>query len=246
MKPGSKSGKKILITGGSGLLGRELLKIDPSLIAPSHKELDITDFQQTLEVLSKYKPDILLHLAAETKPPQHEETPEPGLRVNIIGTANLALACHKLGVRLVYTSTDYIYAGQGPHQEDEPVFAPYRFGWSKLGGEAAVSMLHDFLILRLSFGPAPFPWEKVYEGQYNSKLYVDEAAPLVLAAATSAETGVMNIGGPRKTLEEYARRTKPDIQTIPRPDWVPVDTSMDISKMKKALGIDDELTLFKH
>ena len=224
----------------------EILKLDRSIISPSHNEMDITDEKKVLAVLQKHQPDIVLHLAAETKPLEHEETPEPGLRVNIIGTANVALACHSLGIRMVYTSTDYLYVGKGPHKEDEPILAPYRFSWSKLGGEAAVSLLKDSLVLRLSFGPVPFPWEKVYKGQYNSKLYVDEIASLVLAAAKSKALGIMNIGGPRTTLEDYARRTKHDIETIRKPDWVPVDTSLDITKMKQALGIEDENSLLKH
>ena len=236
----------LLITGGSGLLGHEILKLDFSIIAPSHKEMDITDEKQVLAVLDTEKPDIVLHLAAETKPLEHEKTPEPGLTINIIGTANVALACHKLGIRMVYTSTDYLYVGKGPHKEEEPVFPPYRFSWSKLGGEAAVSLLKDYLILRLSFGPVPFPHERVYKDQWNSKLYIDEIAPLVLTAAQSSAVGIMNIGGPRTSLEDYARRTKPDIKTITKPDWVPEDTSLDIAKMKEVLGIDDELTLLKH
>src|SRR3989338_6553998 len=106
-------------------------------------------------------------------------------------------------------------------------------------------MVGRHLILRLSFGPAPFPWEKVYEGQWNSKLYVDEMAPLVLAAAQSDATGIMNIGGPRATLEAYARRTKSDIQTIPKPDWVPADTSLDLTRMQSILDISDLNSLLK-
>ncbi len=231
---------KLLITGGSGLLGSEIVKLDRSLIAPRHSELDITKFDSIRAALEKYKPEILLHLAAATKPSEHEKDPRVGLDVNIIGTATVAKACHELGVKMVYTSSDYMYAGPGPHREDEAITAPSRFIWSKIGGESAVSLLHSFLILRLSFGPVPFPWDKVYEGQWNSKLYVDEMAPLVLKAALSDAEGIMNIGGPRTTLEAYARRTRPDIQTIPKPDWVPRDTSLDISRMKRVFGIEDE------
>lgn len=237
---------KILMTGGSGLLGSEIKKIEPEIIAPSHTECDITDLKSVIACLEKHKPDVVLHLAAETKPPQHDKSPEPGLKVNIIGTANVALACHQVGAKLVYTSTDYLYGGQGPHREDEPIVLPYKFAYTKFGGECAVRLLNDSLVLRLSFGPVPFPWEKVYQGQYNSKLYVDEMAPLILAAAKSEATGIMNIGGPRNSLEEYARRTRPDIKTIPKPEWVPEDTSLDISKMKKFLKIDDEKSLVKH
>jgi len=228
---------KILMTGGSGLLGKEIKKIDPTIISPTHIELDITDTNSIEATIKKYRPDRILHLAAANKPPEHETNPEPGLTVNIIGTVNLCLACHRAGIKLIYASTDYVYTGAGPHKEDEALLAPSRFAWSKLGGECAVRMLHNFLILRLDFGPIPFPWEKVYDNQYVSKLYVDKMAPLVLKAVKSKAEGVMNLGGPRISLKEYARKTKPNIEVIPKPNWVPEDTSMDISKMKKELKL---------
>lgn len=234
------------MTGGSGLLGTEIRKLDSDIIAPAHAELELSDLEFVEKVLEKYKPDVVLHLAAYNKPPEHEKNPELGIKTNIIGTANLALVCFTSNIKMVHISTDYVYTGPGPHKEEEALLAPSRFGWSKIGAEASVRMLHNFLILRLDFGPVPFPWDKVYKDQYISKLYVDEMAPLVLAAAKANITGVMNLGGPRMTLEAYARRTKPNIETISKPDWVPSDTSMDLTKMKKELDIADEKSLLKH
>lgn len=226
---------KILMTGGSGLLGKEIKRLNPTIISPTHSELDITDFNSIKRAIKKYQPNVVLHLAAANKPPEHEANPEPGLTVNIIGTTNLSLVCYKSGIKLVYASTDYVYTGKGPHKEESALLPASRFAWSKLAGECAVRTLKKFLILRLDFGPIPFPWEKVYKNHYVSKLYVTEMAPLVLKAAKSKIGGVMNLGGPRISLEEYARKTKPNIESIPRPDWVPKDSSMDISKMKKEL-----------
>ena len=237
---------KILMTGGSGLLGTEILALERSLIAPTHKEMDITDAASVEHAFDVHKPDVVLHLAAVTNPPGHERTPEIGITHNIIGTANVARAAERRSARFVYTSSDYVYKGAGPHREDEAVSAPSKFVWSKLGGECAAALVKNHLILRLSFGPVPFPWEKVYKGQFNSKLYVDEVAPLVLALARTSEEGIMNVGGPKTSLEAYARRTRPDIETIPRPLWVPEDTSLDISRMCTALGINDPQTLLKH
>lgn len=237
---------RILLTGGSGLLGTEIHKLDDSLITPGHDELDIVSYESVRSGLEKHRPEAVLNLAAATKPPEHEKNPAWGIATNIVGTANVARVCHELGMRMVYTSTDYVYVGSGPHSEDEPVYPPYAFGWSKLGGEAAVIMIKNSLILRLSFGPVPFPWEKVYEGQWNSKLYVDEIAPLVLAAVQCHAIGIMNVGGPRTTLAEYAKRTRKDIQTIPKPDWLPGDTSLDLTKMQKELGITELTSLLKH
>lgn len=224
---------KILMTGGSGLLGAEIKRLDPTIISPTRSELDITNLKSIKAAIKKYKPDAVLHLAAANKPPIHETDPEPGLSVNIIGTANLCLACREANIKLIYASSDYVYTGAGPHKEEEALLPPSKFAWSKLGGECAVRMLKKFLILRLDFGPSPFPWEKVYEDQFVSKLYVPELAWLVLKVVKSKAGGVMNLGGPRISLEEYARKTRPDIESSPRPDWVPQDTSMDITKMNK-------------
>ncbi|MEK7636753.1 MAG: sugar nucleotide-binding protein [Patescibacteria group bacterium] len=238
---------EILMIGGSGLLGREILKLAPDIVAPDHKKLDILDGTSIYSYLRVYEPKIVLHLAAATNPPQHEKDPIPGITVNITGTANIARMCYQSdpAIKLIYVSTDYVYHGKGPHLEDEPVKATSRFILSKLGGECVVQMLPRFLILRLSFGPVPFPWENVYEGQWNSKLYVDEIAPFVLKAVLSDAEGIMNIGGPRTTLEAYARRTRPNIETISKPLWVPDDTSMDLTRMKKTLCIDDEAKFLK-
>jgi len=221
------------MTGGSGILGQEILKLDKSIDAPPRKTLDITNLEIVEREIYYSHPDVILHLAADTDCLLHNSQPERGISSNIIGTANLALICLQSNIRLVYVSTDYVYQGSGPHKEDEPVRPPYNFGWSKLGGECSVIMCPNSLILRLSFGPRPFPWEKVYEGQVNSKLYVDEMAKLVLKSTISKATGVMNLGGSRTTLEEYARRTKPDIETILCPSWVPKDTSLDLTRMSK-------------
>ena len=228
---------KILMTGGSGLLGKEISKLDKTIIAPSHRELDVVNISSIQKAIEKYQPDIFLHLAAANKPLKHEENPEPGLSVNIIGTANVCLACHKNGIKLVYASTDYVYNGAGPHKEKEALLPPSRYAWSKLGGECAVRMLKNYLILRLDFGPIPFPWEKVYKNQYVSKVYVPEMARLVLKVVKSKTEGVLNLGGPRISLEEYAKKTRPDIKTILKPNWVPEDSSMDIAKMKKELKL---------
>jgi len=224
----------ILMTGGNGILGTEIQKLDGDAVPT---EIDIRKGSALFKLLedfkSRSKSVTVLHLAALTDPLSHDENPIDGILTNIYGTAMVSTTCHTLGVRLVYTSTDYNYIGKGPHKEDEPQLPPYNFGWSKLGGECSVAMIPNSLILRLSHGPRPFPWDKVYKGQTNSKLYVDQMAPLVLKAAKSEACGIMNLGGPPRTLEEYARETKPDIETIPKPDWVPADTSLDLTRMEE-------------
>lgn len=241
----SKKQIEILMTGGSGTLGTEILKLDPQIRAPSHKELDITNYNSILRAIKKYKPDVVLHLAA-INPPKFTKNPKLGLTINIIGTANVALACLVSNIKLVYVSTDFVYVGKGPHKETEPIFPPNPFSWSKVGGECATQVLPNSLILRPSLGPNPFPWPKVFRGQYNSRLYFDEAAPLILAIARSNATGILNLGGPCSTMEAHARRTNKKIKTTAKPIWFPQDTSFDLTKMKRELGIKDLHSVIKH
>ena len=60
------------------MLGKEILKLDSKIIAPSHNELDITDFSSVEKAMKKYNPDVVLHCAAATKPPEHAKNPELG------------------------------------------------------------------------------------------------------------------------------------------------------------------------
>lgn len=235
---------KILMTGGSGNLGKEILKLDPEIIAPSHKELDITKLDSIEKAIEKYKPDVVLHLAAASGDAV-SRNPKAGLELNIIGTGNVAIACLEARVKLIYVSTDYVYLGKGPHKETDPIFGPTSLSWSKIGGECAVQMVPGSLILRPSFGPRPFPWPKVFENHYTSRVYADEAAHLILKAAKSKAEGILLLGGPRTTLEAYARRTKSDVMVTARPDWFPEDTSFDLTKMKEILNIEDESKLIK-
>lgn len=237
---------KILLTGGSGLLGSEIRRINSSVIAPTHYELDLANFKSIIDAIEKYRPDIVLNAAANNEPPKHETEPERGIVHNIIGSANVALACLQKKVRLVHISTDFVYSGKGPHKETEPLLPPSNFAWSKLGSECAVRLVPESLILRVDFGPVPFQWERVYQGKYVSKLYVDEIAPLILNIVETGAKGVINVGGERTTLEAYARRTRPNIETTERPKWVPRDTSMDISKLKELLGLKGLESFLKH
>src|SRR5690349_19691724 len=103
--------KKILITGGSGLLGQELIKINSGIVAPTHTEFDVTNADNVLYDLEWYHPNIIIHCAAILDDKILKKEPYRVIETNIIGTSNLAIACIKHDIRLVYLSTDYIYKG---------------------------------------------------------------------------------------------------------------------------------------
>ncbi len=225
---------RILLTGGTGLLGTELLKLGVELIAPTRRELDITDGSAVAEYVNKLSPDVIIHAAAVTNNRDIEADPSDALDVNIKGTANLALACLGSGTRLVYVSSDYIYKGdRGNYSESDEVLPSNLYAWTKLAGEAAVRAVADHLIIRTSFGASEFAYPAAFADKWSSKQYVDEVAPKILRAAVSTATGVLNIGGPRRTLYEYASERNPQVQKTSRgasTHDATADTSLNLDK----------------
>ena len=97
-----KSKGKIIFTGGSGRFGQVLQKSNFHLKAlfPSKKELNITNIKSIEKYLKKVKPKILVHMAGLSRPMKiHEENLIKSINLNILGTANVTMACAKYNVK---------------------------------------------------------------------------------------------------------------------------------------------------
>lgn len=225
---------QILLTGGSGRLGTELLKLDAELLAPSHAELDICDAAAVADYIAAHVPDVILHAAAITNNRDIEANPAAALDVNIKGTANLAQACIGTRIRLVFLSTDYVYKGEkGNYAETDELLPSNLYAWTKLAGEAAVRAVPNHLIIRTSFGSSKFDYPAAFADKWSSKEYVDVAAPKILRAALGPITGVLNVGGPRRTIYEYAKERNPDVKKIERAQAAhdsPADSSLNLDQ----------------
>ena len=152
---------KVLVTGARGQLGSDLME---RLAARGHEavgvdvaEMDITDERAADEVIFACRPDAVMHCAAWTAVDAAEE-PENRERVravNALGTKYIAKACAKVGCRMMYISTDYVFSGQGekPWEPDCADFAPLNwYGETKLEGERAVSsLLSNYFIVRIAW-----------------------------------------------------------------------------------------------
>jgi dTDP-4-dehydrorhamnose reductase len=221
---------QILLTGGSGLLGAELLNLGVTIVAPTHQELDICDADAVVHYIETVAPDLFIHAAAVTDNRHIESHPESALDVNIVGTTNIARACLGTRIRLVYLSTDYVYSGnRGDYSESDELLPSNLYAWSKLAGEAAVRAVPNHLIIRTSFGAARFDYPAAFIDKYSSKEYVDLIAPEILEAALSPLTGVLNVGGRRRTLYDYASERNPQVAKISlaeSPHASPADTSL--------------------
>ena len=151
---------KIIFTGGSGRFGEVFKKKTnfKDILFPTKKELDILNLKQIQQYLSKNKPEILIHAAGLSRPMDiHEKQINLSIDNNIIGTCNLVKVCKKLKIKLVYLSTSYVYPGsKGNYKETSPLLPYNNYAWSKLGGECAVQMYKNSLILRVCMTEKPF------------------------------------------------------------------------------------------
>lgn len=234
---------EILFTGGTGLLGASFKKKLPNMKYPTSDEFDITHFDTMRQYLTKCTIDTIVHAAAFTSPPLIEKNPLRALTVNIIGTANIVSLCIQRSLRLIYISTDYVFNGQhGMYKEEDPISPVNRYAWSKLGGECAVRMHDSSLIIRTSFGPKPFPYDGAFTDQWTSRETVDEIVQKIIPLIFANITGVVHVGGSRKTVYEYAKSIDPNrpIKKLSVSDMgfnIPKDTSLNTQKYKKM--IDD-------
>ena len=198
--------KKMLFTGGRGLLGSEFKKILPDIDYPSKTEFDVTNFEQMDRYLGGREWSVIVHAAAFTSPPRIDQDPLRAIDINIIGTANVVKLCMKYGLKLIYLCTDYVFKGdRGNYSEDDPVFPVNKYAWSKLGGECAVRLYENSIIIRTTFGPNEFPFEKAFVDQWTSRESVSTTARMIAKLLDTDFKGTVHVGGKRKTVFEYAR-----------------------------------------
>lgn len=152
---------KALVTGVKGQLGydvvNELKKRGHEAIGVDIADMDITDGSAVDKVITEVNPDAVIHCAAWTAVDAAEdENNIPKVRaVNADGTRNIAKVCKKLGCKMMYISTDYVFDGQGtkPWQPDCKDYKPLNvYGQTKLEGELAVSeLLEKYFIVRIAW-----------------------------------------------------------------------------------------------
>jgi dTDP-4-dehydrorhamnose reductase len=206
---------RVLVTGGSGRLGRELHtelpRLGAEVYSPPRTELDITLPDTIRPVLEHYKPDVVVHAAAYTDVKGAETQKELCWLVNVAGTRNLVQALAGNMVKLVYISTDYVFWGdKGGYAEEDPV-GPVRnyYALSKLAAEEVARVHTDTLVIRTSFRSREWPYPVAFTDVYTSQDYVDVIAPEIALAVRHVgliKVGTLHIATERKSVYELARQ----------------------------------------
>ena len=221
---------KILVTGSAGLVGtqitHDLTKQNHDVYScynsskPKHGNpihLDLFNKEEILDVIHKYKPDSIIHLAAMTGVDQCEEQPDTAMKINSEATEILAREAAKQNAFFLYVSTDYVFDGTDGMKKESDIPNPLGYyGKSKLAGETTLNNLASpYAIARTStpFGYHPtkksFPiWIKenlesqkeipVLVDQFTSPTFVPNLSKMLIEIATKELVGIFHTAGATK------------------------------------------------
>ena len=234
--------KKIVVTGGSGRFAQSLKKIKSKykFIYPNKNSLNITKLKSIKKFLQKESPGSVLHLAGLSRPMSlHDKDIKKSIDLNIIGTANLVRICSELKIKLIYFSTSYVYPGKkGNYNEQDAVLPWNNYGWSKLGGECAVQMYKNSLILRVCMTEKPFVHKRAFANVKLNFIFHEELVKFLIKLLN--KKGIINIGGPTKTAYDFATKYNKNVKKIyikrNSPYNFPLKPSMNLSKLKKIIN----------
>jgi dTDP-4-dehydrorhamnose reductase len=198
--------KKIVVTGGSGRFGSVLKKIKTknTVFFPNKKQLNILNYKNIQKYLEKKKPNILIHLAGLSRPMKiHDKDIMKSIDLNIIGTSNITKACAKKNIKLIYFSTSYVYPGnKGNYLETDSVLPGNSYAWSKLGGESAVHLYKNSLILRACMTEKPFVHKVAFTNVKNNFIYQEDVAKILFKLLN--KKGIINVGGKIQSVYNFA------------------------------------------
>jgi len=217
--------RNIIVTGAGGLLGDKIINLHPEnyeILGGYYKnkptignffQMDITNKKQ-VELLKKLNPDIIIHTASLTNVDYCEDHKEEAWTVNVNGTKNILVISERIGNKIVFLSTDYVFDGKnGPYsEEDEPNPINY-YGRTKLECEKLIeSSGLEYIIVRTT---VLYGWKenrlnfvtwvinelkngrkiKVVKNQFGTPTLADNLAEAILKLILHKKEGIYNIAG---------------------------------------------------
>jgi len=220
--------KKILLTGSNGILGNQIIKskLFDDLMTPSRQVLDITQPVSIDEYLLTNDIDTVIHCAALARMTLCEEEPEEAIRTNIIGTSNLVCSILKIQdqkekyIRFIHISTDGVYSSiKGDYSEKSATIPYNNYGWTKLGGECAVHLLANFVIIRTRFfNPNYLPFDNSATDIITSSITLNELVAAIHFILHSKFIGTINVGGRSMADFDRYKEYKPSLNPCIKSD----------------------------
>ena len=227
---------KVIILG-QGKLGREIYSQTKwDNLSRSKNNIEVTEFDQWKEKLLPY--DTILNCIANTN--TYSKDKNSHINTNYKFVIDLVKFCNEHNKKLIHISTDYVYANSNERaSEDEvPVTDNNWYSHTKLLADSYIDVMSkNFLICRLSHKDKPFSYDSAWTDVKTNADYTDVISSLVIDLIKLDVKGLYNVGTEEKTIYELAIRTNENVKQTLSPPHIPKNVTMDISKMKKTLGL---------
>jgi dTDP-4-dehydrorhamnose reductase len=224
---------KVLILG-DGLLGSEIEKQTGwDCISRKKNNFSIDNFEN---LIPKNKYNVILNCIANTN--TYSTDQKSHWEINYKFVHNLINFCNENNIKLIHISTDYLYTGSvnNASELDVPVHCNTWYGYTKLLSDGLVQLLsNNYLLIRCTHKPNPFPYNKAWVDQVGNFDYVNVISELIIKSINKGLKGLYNLGTDVKTMFELAIKTN-NVSKEFSPLNVPKNTSMEISKLTSDLN----------
>ncbi len=216
---------KVILFGASGKLGKELHKLYPNALAPSHVDLDITDYDKltrffTKESIDEY--DTIINLVAGVSPPQCEKNKGWAWRTTVEGTQNLTEIINNLGLKfnLGLMSTPCIFSGNGPYDEYSiPNPDGQFYGFTKVIQETIIkNSRQNWMVFRANFVPyEKWAFLKAFSDRTSNYLFAHDLARAIKETIEECEWNTVYhlVGTQEMTMLDLARLCPDSQNTLP-------------------------------
>jgi len=221
--------KKIFISGGSGFLGGHVFQqakdqwqvlacyfnYKPENRGEDWVRLDLTDAKQVSSTLNTFRPDVIIHCAANSNLDECEKAPDLASAINVNSTEYLISAANDLGSRLIFVSSDMVFNGEKGNCRESVLVSPISvYGRTKVQSEELlIRHCNNYVIARAALiygraetGGSSFSmWIEnqlragspvsLYENQFRTPVLVNNLAEAILELAQNDYKGIIHLGG---------------------------------------------------
>lgn len=217
---------------GDGLLGSEIIKQSSwDYVSRKKDGFDITN-----GVFDFENYDTIINCIAYTD--TYSNSKEKNWNINYKAVADLVDYCNQNNKKLIHISTDYVYTNSisNASEDDIPIHGNNWYSYTKLLADAYIELKSkNYLIIRESHKPYPFPYNNAWINHIGNFDYVNKIASIIILLTKLDINGIINVGTELKTIFDLAKKTKHDIIPSLKPNHVPSDVSINIDKLKKIL-----------
>jgi len=225
---------KILITGGSGDLGCELVNVLGQrnvIYCPTHDEMDVTSIDRVFDTVESTNPDYIVHTAAMIDARKCEEDWKRAREINVTGTYNMAIAADMCGAKLIHVSSTCVFDGENaPFTEFSKPSPKNWYALTKFAAETAVQAVSNkFLIVRTNFvARKPWKYPSAFTDRFGTYLFADDVAYGI--STVMQMKGIVHVcGEDRISMYDLAKMVSPDVKPMTLQDYQGPPLSRDMS-----------------